>query len=119
MMGPLRDRSVELTRSLEMLLKQSQYFVPANEVWKNMRRGFTIITPSETSQREAQLSLLFLPTGSDVMRTVFEYLMKNGVISGDEMEPDVIRLAPTPLYNTLKDCEQAVAVLEKAFNVMV
>ena len=62
MIGPLRDRSVELTRSLEILLKQSQYFVLADEVSKNMRHGFTIITPSKTSQRGAQLSLLFLPS---------------------------------------------------------
>ena len=119
MMGPLRERSVELTRVLETLLKQSQYFIPVDQVSKNTgtRRGFTIITPSETAHRGAQLSLLFLPTGSEVMRTVFKYLSENGVI-GDEREPDVIRLAPTPLYNTLKDCEEAAAVLEKAFNVM-
>ena len=117
MMGPLRERSVELTKVLETLLKQSQYFIPVDQVSKNTKRGFTIITPSETSQRGAQLSLLFLPTGSGLMGTVFKYLMENGVV-GDEREPDVIRLAPTPLYNTLKDCEEAAAVLEKAFNVM-
>ena len=119
MMGPLRERSVELTRVLETLLKQSQYFIPVDQVSKNIgtRHGFTIITPSDTAHRGAQLSLLFLPTGSEVMRTVFKYLSENGVI-GDEREPDVIRLAPTPLYNTLKDCEEAAAVLEKAFNVM-
>ena len=117
MMGPLRERSVELTGALERLLKQSQYFVPTDQVLNNTRRGFTIITPSETSQRGAQLSLLFLPTGSEVMRTVFKYFTENGVV-GDEREPDVIRLAPTPLYNTLKDCEAAVAILEKAFDLM-
>jgi kynureninase len=117
MMGPLRERSVKLTRALETLLKQSQYFVPTDQASNYTRRGFTIITPSETSQRGAQLSLLFLPIGSEVMRTVFKYFTENGVI-GDEREPDVIRLAPTPLYNTLKDCEEAAAVLENAFNVM-
>lgn len=117
MIGPLRERSIKLTGALETLLKQSQYFVPLNEVSKDTRRGFTIITPSDVSQRGAQLSLLFLPSGSDVMRTVFEYLTKNGVV-GDEREPDVIRLAPTPLYNTLKDCEKAAAVIEQAFDVI-
>ena len=117
MMGPLRERSVELARVLETLLKQSQYFIPVDQVSKNTRRGFTIITPSQTPHRGAQLSLLFLPTGSEVMRSVFKYFKENGVIA-DEREPDVIRLAPTPLYNTFKDCEEAAAVLEKAFNVM-
>ena len=117
MMGPLRERSVELTRVLETLLKQSKYFIPVDEVSKNTRRGFTIITPSETPHRGAQLSLLFLPTGSEVMRSVFKYFTDNGVIE-DEKEPDVIRLAPTPLYNTLKDCKETAAVLDEAFNVM-
>lgn len=117
MMGPLRERSVELTRVLESLLKQSQYYVPVEDVSKTTRRGFTIITPSEPSQRGAQLSLLFLPTGSEVMRTVFKFFTEHGVI-GDEREPDVIRLAPTPLYNRLKDCEQAAGVLEEAFKFM-
>ena len=118
MMGPLRERSIELTRVLETLLKRSQYFIPVDQVSKNTtRRGFTIITPSETSHRGAQLSLLFLPVGSEVMRSVFKYFVENGVI-GDEREPDVIRLAPTPLYNTLTDCEEAAAVLEKAFTAM-
>jgi kynureninase len=117
MMAPLRERSVELTGALERLLKQSRYFIPTDQVLNNTRRGFTIITPSEPSQRGAQLSLLFLPTESEVMRTVFKYFTENGVV-GDEREPDVIRLAPTPLYNTLQDCEEAAAVLEKAFDLM-
>ncbi|KAF8163217.1 pyridoxal phosphate-dependent transferase [Crassisporium funariophilum] len=118
MMGPLRERSLQLTNALDTLLRQSPYFVPPHEVSKNgTKRGFTIITPTEPSERGAQLSLLFLPTGSDVMRIVFDYLSKNGVI-GDEREPDVIRLAPTPLYNTMKDCKQAAAILEKSFESM-
>lgn len=63
-------------------------------------------------RRGAQLSLLFLPSGSSTMRTVFKYLSDHGVI-GDEREPDVIRLSPAPLYNTLADCERAVQVLDK------
>jgi kynureninase len=46
------------------------------------------------------------------MRTVFKYLSHHGVI-GDEREPDVIRLSPAPLYNTLADCERAVQVLDE------
>ncbi|PPQ75419.1 hypothetical protein CVT24_012985 [Panaeolus cyanescens] len=112
MIGPLRERSLKLTGALDQMLRQSKYFV-APEVFdkQSTKPGFTIITPSEPSQRGAQLSLLF--TGSDIMVKVFDYLVKNGVI-GDEREPDVIRLAPAPLYNTLKDCEHAVAILEEA-----
>jgi len=113
MMDPLRERSVQLTMALEKLLKQSKYYVPQNEMQQNVTKtGFTIITPEGPSHRGAQLSLLFLPVGSETMRTVFDYLSKNGVI-GDERDPDVIRLAPAPLYNSLKDCEHAAQVLEQ------
>ncbi|KAF8078037.1 pyridoxal phosphate-dependent transferase [Lyophyllum atratum] len=108
MMGPIRERSLLLTGTLEKLLVKSKHFVPLSEP------GFTIITPTDPSQRGAQLSLLFLPVGSGVMQKIFTALSDNGVI-GDEREPDVIRLAAVPLYNTMHDCEQAVHYLEEAF----
>ncbi|KAF9567548.1 kynureninase [Agrocybe pediades] len=125
MMGPIRERSVQLTAALENLLKKSKYFVPPTaeivvraakgDSGADLKRKFTIITPEDSSARGAQLSLLFLPIGSGTMQLVFDYLTEHGVI-GDERQPDVIRLAPAPLYNTLKDCERAAEVLEKAFD---
>lgn len=117
MMRPIRERSVKLTGAFEGLLKASKFFVPPHRVRGEKNRtspGFTIITPNEPSQRGAQLSLLFLPVGSETMQKVFKYLSEHGVI-GDERMPDVIRLSPAPLYNTLQDCEHAAEVLEKAF----
>lgn len=121
MMGPFRERSLQLTQALETLLKQSSHFVPLHEVAQRYppgsgidNPGFTIITPSDSAQRGCQLSLLFLPTGSDVMRKMFHALCKYGVI-GDEREPDVIRLAPIPLYNSIKDVKDAALYLDKAF----
>ncbi|GLB35039.1 putative catalyzes the cleavage of L-kynurenine (L-Kyn) and L-3- hydroxykynurenine (L-3OHKyn) into anthranilic acid (AA) and 3- hydroxyanthranilic acid (3-OHAA), respectively [Lyophyllum shimeji] len=121
MMGPVRERSLLLTGTLEELLLKSKYFVPVSELRQlypqpgSGKPGFTIITPSDASQRGAQLSLLFLPTGSGVMQKIFAALSDYGVI-GDEREPDVIRLAPAALYNSIDDCEQAVRYLEKAFD---
>jgi kynureninase len=115
MMQPLRERSLQLTGALEKLLRQSKYFVAPSQISKNGTKiGFTIITPEEPSARGAQLSLLFLPLESETMRIVHDYLSRSGVI-GDERQPDVIRLAPAPLYNTLKDCQHAAEVLETAF----
>jgi kynureninase len=113
MMQPIRERSVKLTGEFERLLKSSEFFVPLERVGRGTKKPrFSIITPSKAGQRGAQLSLLFLPVGSDTMRTVFKQLCHHGVI-GDEREPDVIRLSPAPLYNTLGDCERAVRVLDK------
>ncbi|KAH7889307.1 pyridoxal phosphate-dependent transferase [Phlebopus sp. FC_14] len=126
MMVPLRDRSVLLTGHLESLLVKSKFYVPVDDVATKYPRdgpstdaqkpppGFTIITPSAPESRGAQLSLLFLPPQSGVMQSVFDYLLSMGVV-GDERKPDVIRLAPAPLYCTKLDCESAASCIEEAF----
>ncbi|KAJ7685095.1 pyridoxal phosphate-dependent transferase [Mycena polygramma] len=115
MMQPLRERSLQLTAALEKLLMQSKYFVPVNEAptRQSTKPAFTIITPSDPNSRGAQLSLLFLPNG--LMLKVHDALAGLGVI-GDERKPDVIRLAPAPLFNTLKDCEQGAMLLERVLD---
>ncbi|KAF9456784.1 pyridoxal phosphate-dependent transferase [Collybia nuda] len=122
MMGPLRERSLQLTAALEKLLKNSKYFLPLSEIPKEYPQSseprFTIITPSNPSMRGAQLSLLFLPVGSGTMKRIFNILSNYGVV-GDEREPDVIRLTPIPLYNTLKDCEQGAFYLDKSFETLL
>jgi len=112
MMQPLRERSVHLTGTLEKLLKASKFYIPLEQFSSTSEKGFTIITPSDPDSRGAQLSLLFLPVGSGVMRKVSAGLKTWGVI-GDERKPDVIRLAPAPLYNNLEDCRKAAEYLEK------
>jgi kynureninase len=57
-----------------------------------------IITPSAPEERGAQLSLYFEKRG----RAVFDALMARGVIV-DWREPNVIRAAPAPLYNSFED----------------
>jgi kynureninase len=109
-----RVRSLKLTSALESKLKQSQFFIPLSESTKTTKRGFTIITPEDPESRGAQLSLLVLPAESGAMKAIFGYLGSCGVI-GDKREPDVIRLAPAPMYNTMKDVESAVKHLEDAF----
>lgn len=111
MMGPLRERSKMLTGKLESLLRQSNFFVPPEQALRRNDPGFTIITPTDPESRGAQLSLLFLPQGAGVMEKVFVGLKEWGVI-GDDRKPDVIRLAPTPLYNTEEEVETAVRYLD-------
>ncbi len=57
-----------------------------------------IITPRNENEHGCQVSILMLQKGKEI----FESLKKNGVIV-DWREPDVIRLAPVPLYNTFAD----------------
>ncbi len=57
-----------------------------------------VITPEVETERGCQVSMLMLKNG----RAVFESLTQQGVIS-DWREPNVIRVAPVPLYNTFED----------------
>jgi kynureninase len=59
---------------------------------------FEIITPKDKKQRGTQLSILVKKNG----KKLFDGLMQNGVI-GDWREPNVIRLAPVPMYNSFED----------------
>ena len=90
----LREKSEKLTGYMEFLLKEITHL------------PFEIITPSEPSRRGCQLSMLFHERG----REVFDALTANGVVA-DWREPNVIRIAPVPLYNTFEDCFRFYEVL--------
>ncbi len=57
-----------------------------------------VITPANESERGCQVSMLMLKRG----REIFDELTKQGVIA-DWREPNVIRVAPVPLYNSFED----------------
>jgi len=69
-----------------------------------------VITPRDHAQRGCQLSLR-LKEGDG--KAVFDELQANGVIC-DWREPDVIRVAPVPLYNRFEDLYHFVERLEAA-----
>ena len=85
-MRSLRKKSTLLTGYLEFLLN------------KMISDQFLIITPSNPDERGCQLSILMKQNG----KRVFNTLTKNGVVA-DWREPDVIRVAPVPLYNTFEE----------------
>lgn len=66
-----------------------------------------IITPSQPIQRGCQISLLFHKCGKEV----FDSLSAGGVIS-DWRNPNVIRLAPVPLYNSFEDVYNFALIFE-------
>ena len=98
-MKDLREKSILLTAYLFFLIK--------NINKKN--NALTIITPDQTSQRGCQLSLRTDARG----KAIFNELTKKGIIA-DWREPDVIRIAPVPLYNSFEDVYRFAEILEKA-----
>jgi kynureninase len=93
-MRRLREKSRRLTAYLAWLIES--------------RLGDTleIVTPSEPERRGAQLSLR-VRSGRDAGQSLFDHLVAHGVL-GDWREPDVMRIAPAPLYNTFSDCLRCV-----------
>jgi kynureninase len=63
------------------------------------RCTFEIITPADKTKRGAQLSILVHGQG----KALFDKLSEEGVVA-DWREPNVIRIAPAPLYNSFEDC---------------
>jgi kynureninase len=89
-MGALRAKSEALTGYFDALIREH-----ADDV-------LAIATPRESWQRGCQLSLR-VKGPREAGRSLFEHLHARGVMV-DWREPDVIRAAPTPLYNRHIDC---------------
>jgi kynureninase len=89
-MPALRERSVRLTGYLETLLREV---------------GVEILTPADPEARGAQLSLRF-PNAPAVL----DELNRRGVIA-DFRAPDIIRVAPIPLYNSFRELWRLAAIL--------
>ncbi|KAG5417578.1 BNA5 [Candida metapsilosis] len=113
----LREKSVKLTQFLQDLLTSSKYYVPQDST-DSTKFGFKILTPLSPEDRGAQLSVLFQPhrdnKQDNVMEKVSEYLHNHAIIC-DERRPDVIRLAPLPLYNTF---EETYIAMQRLFEVL-
>lgn len=72
-------------------------------------QNFEIITPREPEQRGCQISILAHGAG----RELYDELMKKGVVV-DFREPNVIRCAPVPMYNTFMDVFEFGKALQKS-----
>lgn len=99
-MKPLRKKSVALTGYLEFLL----------DAVEGSERFFHVITPRDPASRGCQLSIL---TSGTHGKRVFDRLTRKGVIA-DWREPNVIRVAPVPLYNSFEDVFGFATIFEQA-----
>ena len=86
-MEVLRQKSVWLTGFLEQCLYRL----------KLTERKVRTITPTNAEERGCQLSLVI-----EGGKAVFDKITRAGVVA-DWREPDVIRVAPVPLYNTFEE----------------
>lgn len=96
-MAALREKSLKLTGFLEYILKELN----------TDSEKIKIITPEDENQRGCQLSLLVENGG----RELFDALSAKGVIA-DWREPNVVRIAPVPLYNSFEDVYKFVEILK-------
>jgi kynureninase len=99
-MDALRQRSLRLTGYLEARLLS----------YAGGEAPYTIITPSNPAERGAQLSVLLKP---ELLDNVLHYLEENGVVV-DERKPDVLRVAPAPLYNSFLDVHRFIVIFHEA-----
>ena len=98
-MNALRKKSVQLTGYLEFWLNTID---PENHYYK-------LLTPANPNERGCQLSLFMIQNG----KKVFERLPGAGVIA-DWREPNVMRLAPVPFYNSFDDVFRFAEIFIKA-----
>jgi len=99
-MEPLRKKSIKLTSYLQFLLE--------SEPNGHSKQRYTAITPRSGSERGCQLSIL----AHQHPKELFNKLESSGVIC-DFREPNVIRVAPTPLYNTFHEVWRFVEILTR------
>lgn len=96
-MENLRAKSTQLTGYLEYLLHNLKL------------ASLKIMTPANDAERGCQLSITVQGNG----RKVFDALQKAGVVC-DWREPDCIRVAPVPLYNSFSDVYRFVEIFKGA-----
>ncbi|MBK6543858.1 MAG: kynureninase [Saprospiraceae bacterium] len=98
-MKSLRKKSLELGNLLFTLLDELK------------DPNISIITPKSEDERGCQISIKI----KNADKKIFHRISKNGVIA-DWREPDVIRIAPVPLYNTFTDVFEFMEILKNAIH---
>jgi kynureninase len=104
-MAPLRAslalfRQAGMERLRSKSLGMTQWLADAIET--RLGEVLEVLTPAEPGRRGCQLSLR-VRAGPERGRELYRWLGEHGVVS-DWREPDILRVAPVPLYNRYEDC---------------
>lgn len=102
-MPALRRKGIALSSYLYFILEEINN--------ASAEKIIEIITPKNEAERGCQVSMLMLKDG----KRIFDELTKHSVIA-DWREPNVIRVAPVPLYNTFTDVFQFGKILNHAIS---
>lgn len=100
-MDALLAKSKRLTSYMRLLITKM-----------DTKKRITIITPVDESKRGCQLSLIF---SGGLAKLILEALLNEGVFC-DFREPNCIRVAPCPLYNTFANVYDFVSLLLHLLN---
>jgi kynureninase len=107
------DAGIENLIAKSKLLSGYLHFI-LNDINSNQEaKLIEIITPAGEEERGCQVSMLMLRNG----REVFKVLSEEGVVA-DWREPNVIRVAPVPLYNTFEEIWKFGEVVKTAISRM-
>jgi kynureninase len=101
-MKRLRRKSLTLTRYLEWLLER--------ELGERAR----LLTPADPERRGCQLAVQLVPPPADP--TSFVAQLRAAGLVADWRQPNVLRLAPVPLYNRYRDVYAAVQALRRTLD---
>jgi kynureninase len=93
----IEDAGWENIQAKRKLMSQYLWFLFGELIIKSGNK-IEIITPSNEEERGSQVSILMLQNGKEV----YDVLMKEGFMV-DWREPNVVRFAPVPLYNTFEE----------------
>ncbi|MCC7302098.1 MAG: kynureninase [Bacteroidia bacterium] len=107
-MERLVEKQHTLTGYLEFLIRDLNVQLEKNE--KAVR--LEIITPLEKERRGCQLSIVAHGAGKEL----FTRMIESGIIA-DWREPNVIRVAPAPIYNSYEDCYRFRKILGQLLGV--
>ena len=97
-MDIFEEAGMDLLLMKSKLLSDYLLFIIDDINAKYATQNIEVITPRNSNEKGCQVSLLMLKDG----KKIFDELLKQGVIA-DWREPNVIRIAPVPLYNSFED----------------
>jgi kynureninase len=102
-MPALREKSLKLTGYQEFIINDINA--------RNEHINLDVITPKDNTKRGCQLSIVAHGQG----KSLFEKISENGIVA-DWREPNVIRIAPVPLYNSFEDAFNFGEIIENSIN---